>query len=162
MADGFRENGAESGRFLLCTRTGTGYKRASAGLRDFVPRACGKDNRFFRKCEDATLRNLGNFSLAWRFGFCASQRAHPVSPPANGLPRASQGSETGLRAFCFHRQCRGVCADTEETRCEIQRKRQDEGVVDGGAAGAFSGGFGPVTGRKAAWAPGRERNGGKA
>ena len=158
--DILRKSGVKRGRFLLCTCIGTGYKRVSAGLRDFVPGTCGKDNRLFRECEDAALGNVGNFSLARRFGFCAHRRAHPVFPPANGLPTASQGVERGLRAFCFHRQCRSFCTGSEETGCETQRKRQDEGVVDGGVGGAYAGGVYPVRGRKAAWVPGREKNGG--
>ena len=158
--DILRKSGVKRGRFLLCTCIGTGYKRVSAGFRDFFPETCGKDNRLFRECEDAALGNVGNFSLARRFGFCAYRRAHPVFPPANGLPTASQGAETGLRAFCFRRQCRGFCAEPEEPRCEIQGKRQDEGVVDGGVGGAFAGGVCPVRGRNAACVPGRGKNGG--
>ena len=159
MVDGFRENGAKSGRFLLCTCIGTGYKRASAGLRDPVPGTCGKDKSNFRKREDVVSRNVGNF--LWDD---ASGSVHKCAVPLSRLPlgflRPLERREMGRVLFVSVWQCPRFGEIREETRCETLGKRQDEGVVDGGAGGAFAGGLAPVTGRKTACAPGREKNGG--
>ena len=162
MVDGFRENGAKSGRFLLCTCIGTGYKRASAGLRNSVPGNAAKTSHFRkirRRCHEERRKFLDGTR---RFGFRALLRARPVSRLFHGLPTASRETrKQGCVLFCFPvRRSEFFAEIREANRCETQRKRKNEGVVDGGVGEAFAGGIGPVRGRNAACAPGREKSGG--
>lgn len=162
MVDGFRENGAKRDGFCLAWFHGTGYKRASAGLRDPFRGSAAKTIHF-RKIRRRYHEERRKFlDGTWRFGFRALLRARPVSRLFHGLPTASR--ETGNQGcvlFCFPVHRSEFFAEIrEENRCETQRKRKNEDVVDGGAGGAFAGGLAPVTGRKTACAPGREKNGG--
>ena len=95
--------------FLLCTAFGTGYKRGVRTPQKHRSRDVWQRHILsqMRRCFLEKRRNF----LHWHgsSGFARRNARIPVFPPANRLPTASQGAETGVRAFCPRHQPRGLC-----------------------------------------------------